>query len=385
MEKTSLNELRERLFQSDELSSFERVCNSIAACDRVCVFGMGNYGQEVLPFLKERLGKRLLCVSDNDPSKHGKHFSGLECLNPYELTKYKDDLHIFVAVYMANDIINDLFDKGYNVINKQLKRDEVLSYRNWRAKKLYRENWSKIEKVYSLLSDSKSHDVFIYRLWYNMFPEDFDGIEEPFSEVFSSDQYFPEDIIRLTDREVLVDGGAYVGDTIQSFLSRVEMSFKHIYAFELDGDNFLELNGFIYTLDDSISKRISTYPCGLWHETQEISVSGSRSGVHVSNEFDMRSSVCRLNALDEILALTQRKTVTYIKMDVEGCERNAIQGARKVIGASQPKMAICVYHNPEDIYEIPLLIHEIDLSYKFYIRHHGRDWWYGNETVCYAV
>ena len=385
MEKPSLNELRERLFRSDELSSFERVCDSIAKYDNVCVFGMGNYGQEILPFIKERLGKRLVCVSDNDPSKHGKLFFGVECVHPCELMKSNDDLHVFVAVYKANEIISDLSDKGFIVVNKQFARDEVISFRNRQAKKLYKENWGQIERVYSLFTDKISCDVFIHRLRYNLFPEDFDGLDAPFAEIYSGDQYFPENIIHLTDKEVFIDGGAYTGDTIQRFLSSVDMEFEHIHAFELDSENYQKMEKYIKILDNCISERISTYESGLWHEAQEISVAGSRSGAHVSCGDEMANKVCRLNTLDEMLSLAQRNTVTYIKMDVEGCERNAILGAKQTIGASRPKMAICVYHNPEDVYEVPLLIHMFEPSYKFYFRHHGRDWWYGNETVCYAV
>ena len=74
--------------------------------------------------------------------------------------------------------------------------------------------------------------------------------------------------------------------------------------------------------------------------------------------------------------------VTFIKMDVEGAEYQGILGARNMIAKYKPKLAICVYHKPEDIWELPQLIHEIRSDYVFYLRHYS----FGDvETVLYAV
>jgi len=74
--------------------------------------------------------------------------------------------------------------------------------------------------------------------------------------------------------------------------------------------------------------------------------------------------------------------VTYIKMDIEGAELNALKGAANTIKKNKPRLAICVYHKPEDILEIPVFLSELVPSYQFYLRHHSQ---YYIETVLYAV
>ena len=69
-------------------------------------------------------------------------------------------------------------------------------------------------------------------------------------------------------------------------------------------------------------------------------------------------------------------------MDVEGAELESLKGAQKVIQRDKPKLAICIYHKPEDMVEIPLYIKELIPEYKLYIRHHSN---YIFETVLYAI
>jgi hypothetical protein len=69
-------------------------------------------------------------------------------------------------------------------------------------------------------------------------------------------------------------------------------------------------------------------------------------------------------------------------MDIEGAEKEAIIGAKNIIKQNHPKLAICVYHKPEDIYQLPQLIYEIDSSYKFTLQQY-EDGVY--DTVLYAV
>ena len=71
--------------------------------------------------------------------------------------------------------------------------------------------------------------------------------------------------------------------------------------------------------------------------------------------------------LDEIV----KEKVTFLKMDIEGAEVEAIKGARNIIQSDKPRMAVCIYHKPNDLWEISLMIHEMVPEYKMYIRHMG--------------
>ena len=83
-------------------------------------------------------------------------------------------------------------------------------------------------------------------------------------------------------------------------------------------------------------------------------------------------------ALDEVI----RESVSLIKMDIEGREMKALAGAKTLITTYKPKLAICIYHKYEDLWEIPEYIHSLVPEYKFYIRHHGP---FYTDTVLYAT
>lgn len=83
--------------------------------------------------------------------------------------------------------------------------------------------------------------------------------------------------------------------------------------------------------------------------------------------------------LDDVL---QGKKVTFIKMDIEGAELAALRGAEKIIREQRPRLAICVYHKPEDIWEIPSLILSCNPDYRLYLRHYSIT---ETETVLYAI
>lgn len=69
-------------------------------------------------------------------------------------------------------------------------------------------------------------------------------------------------------------------------------------------------------------------------------------------------------------------------MDIEGAELQGLKGAKNIIVKNRPKLAICIYHKPEDILEIPLYLQSIVPDYKFYIRYYSN---HDIETVLYAV
>jgi hypothetical protein len=69
-------------------------------------------------------------------------------------------------------------------------------------------------------------------------------------------------------------------------------------------------------------------------------------------------------------------------MDIEGSEINALRGAKNTIMKHRPKLAVCIYHKPTDLWEIPLYLKELVLDYKLHLRHHSG---FLNETVCYAI
>ena len=74
-----------------------------------------------------------------------------------------------------------------------------------------------------------------------------------------------------------------------------------------------------------------------------------------------------MRALDSVLG---GAPCTYLKMDVEGAEREAIAGAAQTIRQYRPKLNLAAYHKSEDFFQLPLLIHALCPDYQLYLRHH---------------
>jgi hypothetical protein len=83
--------------------------------------------------------------------------------------------------------------------------------------------------------------------------------------------------------------------------------------------------------------------------------------------------------LDEVLA---NEAVTFIKMDIEGGEPDAIDGATQLIARCRPVIAVCLYHRQEHLFTIPNKLREIYDGYKLFIRRYGDQF---GDIVCYAV
>lgn len=190
---------------------------------------------------------------------------------------------------------------------------------------------------------------------------------------YASGQYF--DIFPPVDDEVFVDAGAFDGQTESEILKWGGSNIKRIYAFEADPANFEQCK--TYYEEHGLTEKVTFIGKGLWKEHAIMRIgNGQRSaGSQISSEGKNEIEVTTLD--DEI----GDENITFIKMDIEGAELNALKGAKRTIVKYKPRLAICIYHKPEDIYEIPEYILSIVPEYRFWIRHYATD---GSETVLYA-
>ena len=184
--------------------------------------------------------------------------------------------------------------------------------------------------------------------------------------------YNPDGLIRLADDEVYVDGGAYEGDTINLFIDRVDGRYERALGFEPDTATYEN-----FKANFAGEPRVEPINRGLYDHTGTLRFddAGTRGSIIV----DSGGVEIKVTSLDEVL---DGDRVTYIKMNIEGAELKALEGARQSIAQWQPKLAISAYHRPTDLWEIPALIRSLHLDYKLYLRQHD-----GGviETVIYAL
>ncbi|KPU44675.1 hypothetical protein OXPF_17610 [Oxobacter pfennigii] len=197
-------------------------------------------------------------------------------------------------------------------------------------------------------------------------------------------QYFDLSIngYEFTEDEVVVDCGYFTGDTAQNFIRSVNNRFKKYYGFEISKYNLSRQKDYIVS-----DKRIVVVKKGCWSYATEFFASlDIDSSSRICNAETQRGaegttlSVVQTISLDSFFS-TEPDIPTLIKMDIEGAELHALLGAKNIIQKHKPKLAISAYHKPEDIYELPRLIKELNPNYKFALRHYTNGLF---ETVLYA-
>lgn len=189
----------------------------------------------------------------------------------------------------------------------------------------------------------------------------------------TENQYFDE-VIKFSENEVFLDVGGMDGGTSCIFAKHVNNKYKKIYVFEPDKQNIEKIknnsefqnlhNAEVLELGASNRKEMLRFISkpGEWSVISEVG-----------------NTTIECDAIDNIL---DNEWVTFIKMDIEGTELNALEGAKNTILKNKPKLAICIYHKPEDVIVILDYIKSLVPEYKLYLRHHTT---IDFETVVYAV
>ncbi len=191
-------------------------------------------------------------------------------------------------------------------------------------------------------------------------------------------QYFDMEELPHCKEEVFIDCGAYDGQSAVLFSKWCENKYKHIYCFEPDKDN-LELCK--RTLKEQlVDTSYTIIPKGAWKEDDILFFSQTADvASHICD--DSENSV-QVTSIDKEFDEKRKEKVTFIKMDIEGAELEALKGAENTIKKYTPKLAISIYHKPEDIFTIPSYILSINSDYVFYIRHYT----FGIcDTILYAI
>lgn len=165
-------------------------------------------------------------------------------------------------------------------------------------------------------------------------------------------------LLGLGNEEVYVDCGAFIGDTVEEFTGKVE-GYSHIYAIEPDGRTYKKL-----TANTEGLKNISLINAAVSDKT------GSTTFFAAGSRGSRQKSVGVETATVSIDTLLEGGTAGYIKMDVEGMEAEAIDGAKDTIRRHRPKMYLSCYHRSEDMFDIPLRVLSIRDDYKLHIVHH---------------
>ncbi|MFR4240806.1 MAG: FkbM family methyltransferase [Butyricicoccus sp.] len=219
-----------------------------------------------------------------------------------------------------------------------------------------RAHQDEMQRAYDLLADDLSREVFLDTVRFKL-----SGKMEYLRHSESDKDEVFHNLLRPTAEEHFSDLGAYNGDTIRELLHYTDGKFASVTALEPDRRSFRKLNEWASA---NITGDVTLVQAGAWNEdTVKCFTDQAGRQSRVAGQ----GKETQMRALDSVLS---GRPCTYLKMDVEGAEREAIAGAEKTIRQYAPKLNIAAYHRSEDFFQLPLLIHALQPSYRLYLRHH---------------
>ncbi len=339
----------------------------------VFIYGAGIAGYWYLKYLRsQNIEVKGFIVSDANNIDKGAVPGGLRVYSLDEVcSDFKEYSIIIGAPKFKSEIKDILSSRCHNEDIYSFEGEiyftfihDVEAYRRYLL-----DNWTRIEILYEELADQKSKETLQAFIMGRI-----SGNQDYFINCMVPDQYYPKDIMRFSEQEVMVECGANNGNTMLDFIHCVDKRYKHLFLFEPDKDCAGQIRDVIseYNLKD-----ITLIEKGAWDEKTILRFAGDDSygSGHIAEIGEERIETDTIDALVDI-------PPTFIKMDIEGAELNALRGGANFIKENSPKLAICVYHKMEDLLDISEYINSINHQYRFYMRHHN---WGATETVLYAI
>lgn len=346
----------------------------------IVLFGAGRLGRKMARALRGA-GVTLAAFADNGPARWGEVAEGLPVLAPQEAASRFGGTHAFVV---------SIWSPGHRFVETAAQLaalgcacvvpfqllvwrypDALLPHFFFDVPERIVGQRDALARSVDLLADERSRAEFVAQLRWRL-RLDGAGLPEP----AGVDAYWDRTIVAASD-ELFVDCGAFDGDTVTAFLRIHQGRFAGIVAYEPDAASLRKLQATVAALPPAVRERIVV---------RHAAVAAEGGIVRFDADGAMHSAIADGGAVD-VHAVTLDADLadcrpTFVKMDIEGAELAALQGAARVVREARPVLAICVDHRPDDLWAIPAFIAELAPDYVHAFRSHGTE---GFDTVWYAV
>tara|TARA_R110002126_G_scaffold10245_64_gene46699 strand:+ start:2228 stop:3283 length:1056 start_codon:yes stop_codon:yes gene_type:complete len=341
---------------------YNQIRTFIQSTEDYIIYGAGSNGQKIADYLQNYSAK-LIAFCDSDSKKHGTEFYGYPVLSPEQAVA--SNKMIIVASTWYPQIIAALRAAGAtDILNLSLIGI---------AKQPFNSNIKKeLLDIEQLLADEDSKAVFSNLITFLL---DDSASALPLSDY---PQYLHPKIEHIPHIN-MIDGGACLGESLDSF--------KDYFPNRINMLCFEPEHGNIHLLKNKINQmqlggNVDVIEAGLWCEDTQLrfssaAASGSNSNCNVDDNGDI---VINTRSIDSICAELEF-IPNLIKMDIEGAEVAALEGAKNIITTHKPTLAICLYHHLDDLWVIPQYIRSLRPDYKMSLGHHTKGWF---ETVLYC-
>ena len=320
----------------------------------VVMYGMGNGADKILAVC-EKFGIEVADFFASDGFVRGHSFHGKRVLSYTEVKEKYGAENLIVLLSFASSLpdVLALFDRVASECELYAP-DVPVCGENLFDFDFYCKHREELSAVYSLLADEESRRIFECVLRYKL--------SGSISELRAVESTKDETYALLTAQNIrtAADLGAYNGDTVRE-LKGYAPELSEVWAFEPDRRSFRKLSEFAETVE---SPKIHTIHAAAWSENATLSFADT--GNRNAGAFALGKQIeVEAKSLDNVLG---GNTCDYIKYDVEGAEREAILGSEETIRKHHPRLLVSIYHRSEDLFALPLLLHEKFPDYRLYLR-----------------
>jgi FkbM family methyltransferase len=335
--------------------------------DRLAIVGAGPEGLRLAQTCRAA-GIDIAGVYDGNARKRGTKFAGHTVYPAEALTRLAKDVPIIVASHRVLGSCESLRALGYVAVPLAWlqvgmpERFPPHSFYERLLEDLF-EHRNEYLSLFDVFVDETSRRVLDAVIAYRL---SLDPLR--LRNVIDWDLY---GAVEFGQDEVYVDGGTYTGDSIQLFSEHVGGRYSKIYGFEPDAGTF-------DVLQERFGKtpNVELHNCGLFSKSGTLGFSADSSrAAKIDEHSETRIKVTRL---DDVV----NDRVSFIKMNIEGAELDALDGSRRTIATWAPKLAISAYHRASDLRNLCTLIRKLNDKYRLSLRQHD-----GGiiETVVYAT
>lgn len=380
-------ELRRLLAEAPESAArrsreaFDRATAGRAAS--LVLFGGGALGRRTLAGLRS-VGIEPLAFCDNNPAAWATSIEGVPVLPPAEAVRRLGATAAFVVTIWRDvgghpvaEIRNQLSTFGPVVVVSAALLfwkypATFLPYFSLDLPERTLEAKDAVERGFSLWADEASRREYVAQIRWRLHL-DFEHL----TPRVPWPSYLPDDLFRPNPREVFVDCGAFDGDTLKDYVAARPDGFARYVALEPDPANHAKLLRYVATVPEGTRERITVIDSAVGAQVGTVRFSG---GGTAQSSFSSDGSLeVKLTTLD---ALSAQCVPTYVKMDIEGAEEEALRGGAATLREHRPILAICVYHQYDHLWRLPLLMQSLVPEYSFHLRPHRDAGW---DLVCYAI
>lgn len=344
-----------------DASTFKRMMDENPS--RVYFFGINEYLMSFLIW-KEPAG-----VIDD--------FSGLSDINQVPVIRSKDlpanslvvvgvSSNYLISVYHLLEGLEDIIFCHYANLASMTDNDLLQIAQFQDSKADYLEHAANYRLVRSLLSDEESKTTWDELIRFRV---EVDTSAMNRYQYRPEQQYF-EPFLEFSPDECFIDAGGFDGDTALRFVKHCPV-YDSIHVFEPCESTFEQAQSNLNSIESC-----KLYNKGLFSRSATLSFKADQGSSNtISGAGSTSIDVINLDSIPNLKP-------TFIKMDIEGAELEALKGASEYISHYQPKLAIAVYHKARDFWELPEFILGIHRNYKVYLRHYTEGW---AETVMYFI